>query len=815
MSTQSSLHLAFHGAARTVTGSKHLLTLDTTKVLLDAGLFQGRKDLRLRNWDAPAFDPATIAQVVLSHTHIDHIGYLPRLVRLGLDAPVHLTPAAHDLAKLMLLDSAKLQEEDARRANRRGYSKHKPAKPLYETRDAWDALELRQKQPYDRWFSLHSKDRLKARFHGAGHILGSAFVELHAETSAGTVRTVFSGDIGRFDVPLHRDPLPPPACDVLIVESTYGDRVHSDVPVADQLREPLRRVLGRGGTVLIPAFAVGRSQLMTLVLRRLMLHGDIPKVPIHIDSPMAVHATDIYSRYLDAYNIDDDVFEDGRVRLFPKNVDFCETVRDSKRINGQQGPRIIVSASGMLVGGRVLHHLKRLAPDPKNMILLAGFQPQGTRGRRLLDGERTVRVHGADVPVRAEVLQLHGLSGHADRDELLRWVDSAPEPPKLIFVVHGEEDQMHPFAAALREQTGARVEVPELDQDFDVLALLEDQRAVRSVAPSPTVKRAEAPPVPPRERLQPLPEQAPKPAVEDPDAAARIEAIVTSDTYLRVDEDASFLHRDELRPARLQLEYLKTELLQRDFGVRATVAVFGGSRIAEPGAAQRRLEAARAALEAAPDDAAAQLEVERSERVLAKSRYYDEARALGRIVGDAGGGPSDPRLLVVTGGGPGIMEAANRGAHDVGAPSVGLNITLPHEQFPNPYITPELAFQFRYFALRKMHFLMRARALVAFPGGYGTLDELFETLCLIQTRKVEPLPVVLVGEEFWRATFDAEHLVREGTIDPEDVDLFWFAETAEEVWQGLLDWYARRGESIFDAVDRAAEEECRGARDKG
>jgi hypothetical protein len=300
------------------------------------------------------------------------------------------------------------------------------------------------------------------------------------------------------------------------------------------------------------------------------------------------------------------------------------------------------------------------------------------------------------------------------------------------------------------------------------------------------------PVVPPPHRRRPLP----TPCADEPQASERLQRILASPSYRRADLDLEFLDRDEARPSRLALEYQKPELLLREAGVRATIVVFGGTRLVEPAVAARTLALAQQTQAAHPDDPAAAAQVRIAERVAAKSRYYDEARQLGRIIGQSGAGPLDCRLVVVTGGGAGAMEAANRGAFDVGAKSVGLNITLPHEQFPNPYVTPELCFQFRYFALRKLHFMLRARALVAFPGGYGTLDELFETLTLVQTRTIAPLPIVLVGEDFWRRTFDAEMLAAEGMIDPEDVELFCFAETAEEVWTAIGTWYETAGESV-------------------
>lgn len=297
---------------------------------------------------------------------------------------------------------------------------------------------------------------------------------------------------------------------------------------------------------------------------------------------------------------------------------------------------------------------------------------------------------------------------------------------------------------------------------------------------------------------EPLPWQVPKPAEEDPDAPLRVQRLLASPSYRPAVADLGFLNSDETRPARLELDYLKPELGLQAHGVRNTIVVFGSTRIPEPEAARRRHAVLKDALDKRPDNQELQRRVRVAERIVAKSRYYDIARQFGRIVGQAGHGPLDCRLVVMTGGGPGMMEATNRGAFDVGAKSVGLNITLPHEQFPNPYITPELCFQFHYFALRKMHFLLRAKALVVFPGGFGTLDELFETLTLIQTRKIKPVPVILVGEAYWRRVVDFEFLMDEGVIDPEDRELFWYAEKAQAIWDGILWWYESQGEPLIN-----------------
>ncbi|WP_460035733.1 LOG family protein [Methylothermus subterraneus] len=312
----------------------------------------------------------------------------------------------------------------------------------------------------------------------------------------------------------------------------------------------------------------------------------------------------------------------------------------------------------------------------------------------------------------------------------------------------------------------------------------------------PKACRLPKPPAP--ERREPLPWQLPKPPEEDPEGWRRVQQIRASASFRPAISDPEFLNRYETRPARLQLDYLKPELELQRAGVKNTIVVFGSTRIPEPSVARRRLAALKAALAKRPDDAELKQRVQVAERIAAKAKYYEVARTFGQLVGNSGQGPLDCRLVIMTGGGPGIMEAANRGAFEVGAKSVGLNITLPHEQFPNPYITPELCFQFHYFAMRKLHFLLRAKALVAFPGGFGTLDELFETLTLIQTRKIAPVPVVLVGEAYWKRLIDFEFLVEEGAIDPEDRDLFWYAETAEEIWNGIVWWYESQGARLIE-----------------
>ena len=475
------IDLTFHGAAGAVTGSKSLLQVGDTRILVDAGMFQGLKRLRRLNWRPLEFEPSAVDHVLLTHTHIDHVGFLPRLVAQGLTAPVHCTAAAGALTPLMLRDAAKIQEEDAAYANRKGFSKHEPALPLYTVKDAEAAIELVAPVRYNQWVPLGRDGALRARFHNCGHILGSSFIEVRVPLEGSgkghrSATIIFSGDVGRIDAALHPDPKPLPRCDVLVIESTYGDRLHQEVPLEDQVGDELRETLGRGGTVLFPAFAVGRSQQITWILRRLMIAGKLPQVPIHIDSPMAVNATRIYSRFMNRRNLDEEVLEDGRLRLFPHDVSFHSSGKDSRKLNDLPGPRIIVSSSGMLSGGRVLHHLRRLAPDRNNLILLVGYQAEGTRGRALLDGAENLKMHGKYIPIRARFAAVHGLSGHADKDGLLDWVASAPSPPPTIIVNHGEPRSSAAFAKHLEERFGVTTRVPELGEGYDLRPFLERVR---------------------------------------------------------------------------------------------------------------------------------------------------------------------------------------------------------------------------------------------------------------------------------------------------------------------------------------------------
>ncbi len=452
--------IRFLGAAGTVTGSRFLVEAAGRRVLVDAGLFQGLKELRLRNWAPFPVPPRSLDAVVLTHAHIDHSGGLPLLSRSGYHGPAWCTPGTADLLRIMLPDSARLQEEDARYANAKGYSRHAPnALPLYGQQDAADALERLVTIRYGKSKEILPGFTLSCS--RAGHIVGSASVLLEvAEGGGEPLRILFPGDLGRYGAPILPDPEPPPACDFLVVESTYGDRSHAPEAPAAALEREVRAAIGRGGALVIPAFAVGRTQEVLFLLRELEQEGRIPELPVFVDSPMASDTTPVYRAHREDHDDEmDALLARGVEPLAPARLAFARTPEQSRAINRIHGPCIIVSASGMATGGRVLHHLERRLPDPSTTVLLVGFQAVGTRGWSLLNGAPTVRMHGKDVPVRAHVVSLSGFSAHGDREEVTRWLDGLPSPPRRTFCVHGEPAAL--AAAAERISTrGWDVHVP-------------------------------------------------------------------------------------------------------------------------------------------------------------------------------------------------------------------------------------------------------------------------------------------------------------------------------------------------------------------
>lgn len=433
----ASIH--FLGAAGTVTGSKFLLEHEDNQVLIDCGLFQGVKELRLRNWAPTPLDVKKLDAVVLTHAHIDHTGGLPRLVSQGYRGPVYSTAGTRDLCGLLLPDSARIQEEEARYANKEGYSKHKPALPLYTEQDAKRALELFETFGYGR--AREIVPGILVTFVPAGHILGSAICVFDLVSTK--QRVVFSGDLGRYNAPILRDPVAVQSATTLIAESTYGDRTHHETKPMDLLAEVVNDTAKRGGVLVIPAFAVGRTQELLFHLDNLERAKRIPELPVFVDSPMACDATPIYLAHASDHDLDmRSLVNEGKTPLQTRHTRFVVSSIESKQLNHFRGPGIIISASGMATGGRILHHLKHRAPDPKNTIVFVGYQSVGTRGRRMLDGEPTVRIHGQEVPVRAKLTQISGFSAHADWTEMLRWMDGFTTPPRQVLLVHGEESAL-------------------------------------------------------------------------------------------------------------------------------------------------------------------------------------------------------------------------------------------------------------------------------------------------------------------------------------------------------------------------------------
>ena len=443
--------ITFLGGADTVTGSKYLVEHQHHRLLVDCGLFQGYKQLRLRNWNPLPVAPHQVHAVILTHAHLDHSGYIPLLVKEGFERRIHATPGTQDLCKVLLPDSGHIQEEDAAFANRHGFSKHAPALPLYTRQDALDSLKFFHAERVGHWFEPIAG--WKARFQSAGHILGAASLLLEV----GGRRILFSGDLGRSDDPLMNPPEPPPQADTVLIESTYGNRQHPQGKLYAEVGPLLQKLAKRGGVAVVPVFAVGRAQAMLHTIAQLKAAGELPRsLPIFLDSPMAIHTTALFEKHMGEHRLNA-----AEVHAMDRVATMLETPDQSKSLALRHGPMVILAASGMATGGRVLHHLAQYAGDHRNMIILTGFQAPGTRGARLAAGESSIRIHGQDVAVRAEVVQIESASAHADGNQLVSWLHKMPSAPDQVYVVHGEREASDALRERIEHEIKWRAVVPE------------------------------------------------------------------------------------------------------------------------------------------------------------------------------------------------------------------------------------------------------------------------------------------------------------------------------------------------------------------
>lgn len=451
------MQLTFLGATGTVTGSRTLLESKGKRILIDCGLFQGLKQLRLKNWDAFPVEPSSIDAILLTHAHIDHSGYLPRLVKMGFSGRIYCTSGTHDLCQILLRDSAHLQEEEARYANQKGFSKHHPALPLYSQDDAQRALDLFQTVEFHELVDLG--DGLQARFYSNAHILGSSCIHI----SDGDKSVLFSGDVGRSNDPLMRAPEIPPASDYLVIESTYGDRLHDPVNTLELLAQYIRETVQQGGILLIPVFAVGRAQEMLFYLHQLKQQGRIPHIPIYLNSPMAVDASEIFQLHCNEHRLNPqqcaEMFAD---------VHMVNSIEQSQSLNHMRQPMILLAASGMASGGRVVHHIKAFAGNPRNTILFVGFQAAGTRGAAMVNGASEVKIHGEYIPIKARIASMTSLSAHADYVEILQWLNQFKQAPKLTFVTHGEPVAADAMRLHIEEQLKWQTCVPDYLQKVNL-----------------------------------------------------------------------------------------------------------------------------------------------------------------------------------------------------------------------------------------------------------------------------------------------------------------------------------------------------------
>lgn len=458
----------FLGAAGTVTGSRFLLEIDDLKILVDCGLFQGLKEYRLRNWESFPIDPAAIDMIFLTHAHIDHTGYLPKLVKEGFSGPIYGTSPTLELVEILLLDAGKLQEEEAKFAQKKGYSKHEKPAPLFTIQDAERVFPLLQPLEFGEEQVLAGC--LKVTAYNAGHILGAAILKIKIKGDNQEKIIVFSGDLGRFHDPILYPPTEIPFCDVLFLESTYGDRVNASSRIQSQLAKAIKDTYMNGGISVIPSFAVGRTQMILFYLHRLQKLGAIPEIPIYVDSPMAIDVTKLYKKYGQYHHLGPFLHEENANPFLHNKLHYYRTQDASMTLNAIKGDAIIISASGMATGGRILHHLYNRLPNENDSIIFVGYQAEGTRGRKILDGDTSCRIYGIDVQIKADIHFIDGLSAHADQEELIQWCEGFISRPKRTFLVHGEEKATETLAQLLKEKLDWNTIQPNYLESFELFS---------------------------------------------------------------------------------------------------------------------------------------------------------------------------------------------------------------------------------------------------------------------------------------------------------------------------------------------------------
>ncbi len=722
------MRLHFLGASGEVTGSGYLLETPKAKVLIDFGMFQGRKATLAQNSSLGALRPAKLDSVLLTHAHLDHCGRLPMLFKNGFSGRVYGTHATRDVVRLILSDSAHIQKFDAKRRNKyRKRAGKADVSPLYGTTDV-DPVMKRYKN-VELGTVRDVAPGVTAKFFEAGHILGSTSIQVTVKEGNSERVIVFSGDVGRDNMPLLRNPDPPQEADFVLLESTYGDREHRSVKATErELKQTLKAARKKGARIIIPAFSVGRTQLLLYYLAQLNAEDGSMNIPVFLDSPMGIKATELYQKHVDTLDCETRTLaQKGHFQKFLSKLNTTASVEESKSIASAPDPCIIIAGSGMCDGGRIMHHLKHNLYKDSTVMIAMGFMAHGTLGRKLVDGAERVRIHGQEIVVNSRVLTMGGFSGHAGQSELLNWADGLATSEAKFILTHGEDSQRKGLRERLRARFGVNAHCPYKESQIDLLGRF------RAVGPKPVAVAAEVP----------------KDIGEDAPSAAS-EVIGSSEKKFQ-DFWKHGGGPDFSRPQRIPVDEEEHErlLLAGDITSKtATPLINEVSRELKMG--MKMLASVRPCVT-----------VFGSARFKPSHRYYRLARDVGRELAKAG-------YTVLTGGGPGVMEAANRGARDVGGRSLGCNIELPHEQDPNPYVDDVI--HFNYFFTRKVMLVRYSQAFVVMPGGFGTMDELFEAATLIQCKKLGPFPLVLVGRDFWQGLVDfTRYMLNQGVISQNDL----------------------------------------------